>query len=276
MSPLERQMVNVDPGLPDDPKYRRLKKRLADTSALEVLIRLWGHCQQANRGHCWRGADAEYVEDVCRWEGPPGKLFNLLLELLWIEQDGDTIRIHDWDQYNAGLISNWRNGKKSKGRPKNKPPPQAMPNPPETHGLSTCNPPETHGGSNAKPMNEGMNEGMKSTPARNDFSEAVLPTPEDIVAFGAGGAAIPPDYCRAYWEKKQVRPKTWFDRGDLIDWRRELVFRWTQDRGTWRPPLRADGANNLNSLRAALQVERDSKKRLRLEDEIERLEGAGV
>lgn len=108
--------MRVEPELPDHPKYLRLKRRVGDF-AMEALVRLWGHCQQNQRGGCWRGVDAEYVELIAKWDGEPVLLFRSLLETGWIEQKDDTILIHDWDEMNKQFVTNWNNGTKG-GRPK--------------------------------------------------------------------------------------------------------------------------------------------------------------
>jgi hypothetical protein len=60
-----------------------------------------------------------------------------MLEAGFVRRDGDTLIVHEWDQYNASLFANWSNGKKG-GRPKNKE------NPRVSDGIPMDNPSETH------------------------------------------------------------------------------------------------------------------------------------
>ncbi len=110
--------MRVEPELPDHTQYKRLKRRVGDF-AMEALIRLWAHCQQNQRGEFWRGANAEYLELTAEWDGEPGLLYRSLTDpeigFVVVEEGG--LRIHNWEEMNPQIVSNWKNGPKG-GRPK--------------------------------------------------------------------------------------------------------------------------------------------------------------
>lgn len=61
---------------------------------------------------------------------------------------------------------------------------------------------------------------------------AEIPTVEEVIAAGIS-AGVPEDYCRNYWEKKDIQG-TWTNKfGRLIKWQSELVRFWNADRDQW-------------------------------------------
>jgi len=115
--------MRVEPELLVHNKFKRLKRIVGDV-AMECIITIWAHCQSNQRGGWWPGADAEYVEMLCNWEGQAGVLFKALVECGkpkagFIEVEEGGLRIHDWDATNAKFVANWHNGGKG-GRPKKK------------------------------------------------------------------------------------------------------------------------------------------------------------
>jgi len=130
---MEGALVKVEPGLTVHPKYLRLR-RAVGIGAMEFLVKVWGHCQQGQKGEYWRGADAAFVEAVAGWDGEEGKLFGALLSIGFIEQEERGIRVHQWKSHNSKIVANWNNGGKG-GRPK-QPTDNLMVNPPGTHGLT--------------------------------------------------------------------------------------------------------------------------------------------
>lgn len=104
----------VEPDILNHPKFINLKKRLKDR-AMEVLVRLWAHCQQNKRGGFWKGADRLYVEIVITGRSMDGKLFAALAECGWVNERDGGIEVHDWNFHNASLVANWT--RNTKGRP---------------------------------------------------------------------------------------------------------------------------------------------------------------
>jgi uncharacterized phage protein (TIGR02220 family) len=111
--------MRVEPELRDHPKFLRLKKIVGD-GAMEYLVAIWGHCQSNQRGEFWAGADADYVEMICRWDGEAGVLFNALCDCGkpgFIERTQEGVHVHDWAEMNSQMVSNWSrntNGRKGK------------------------------------------------------------------------------------------------------------------------------------------------------------------
>jgi hypothetical protein len=229
-------------------KFTHLKKRVGDL-AFEYLGRLWGHCEgNVKRGSVWKNCTPLKVELICCWNGEEGKLYAALVEARWIDErdveegkDERTVIIHDWDYNNAGLLASWKNGvmggrpKKPKGNP---PKTHGLPNgyPAVSHGQPTDNPPLTHGEPSSIPIDRERDREIESERAR-EVDSAEIPTPEEIVTFGAMNSGIPPDYCLHYHERRTIG-KSWLTKhGELIDWRRDIVSRswWGKDRSTWKP-----------------------------------------
>jgi hypothetical protein len=106
----------------DHPKFKQFKNLLGVKHAADFLIRLWGHCEEDRRRANWGKVDAAYVERICCWHGPKGKLWSALITpyydrpgFIHHSKDGDLI-ITGWEEHNSGMTSKWVNGNKG-GRP---------------------------------------------------------------------------------------------------------------------------------------------------------------
>lgn len=138
--------VKVDPGYVNHPKFLRLKKAVGEL-AMEFVIRIWGHCQQGQKGEYWRGADAGYVEAVAMWTGTEGKLFEAMAACRIILIEANGIRVNDWNRENWRTVSNWQLGgrpKRNKGSTKAEPTPsqglpKAEPTPSRMNDLNDLN-----------------------------------------------------------------------------------------------------------------------------------------
>lgn len=97
----------VEPDLTNHPKFIQLKSRVGDV-AMELLVRLWTHCQQNKRGQFWFGANSDYVEVVCCGRSKKGRLFAALRDCQWIHERQNGIEVHDWDKHNASLVARWK------------------------------------------------------------------------------------------------------------------------------------------------------------------------
>ena len=115
---------------------------------MEYLVTLWGHCQTNQRGEFWKGADADYVEMICNWDGEAGVLFRALVEcgkpgFIVVEPEG--LRLHDWAETNSQTVYNWaRNANGRKGK-----------KPTGTHGEPTGS------GAKTQPVAEGSEAGSE-------------------------------------------------------------------------------------------------------------------
>lgn len=78
-------------------------------------------------------------------------------------------------------------------------------------------------------------ESVSDARARGDptAGEPVIPTVEEVVQFGAGPPGIPADYCQHYHAVGCERHRWVTRQGKLVDWRKEVVRWWSQDRATW-------------------------------------------
>jgi len=155
----------VDPDFPDHWKTRLLVDALdGDESAPVYLLRLWAHCQN-RRVAIFPNLPAAALRALCRYPGAAEKLESALTTAGFTRREGDSLEVCSWEEYNAGLVANWSNGKKGGRPPKARQTPgqqqqqqaPAIPvspgTPPleTTHGLAMDNPPETHGEPTANP-----------------------------------------------------------------------------------------------------------------------------
>lgn len=133
----------VSPDFLDHWKTQLLVDKLGgDQSAPLRVVRLWSHCQN-RRKHIFPAMTSAVLKAVCHYLGDADGLESAMLEAGFIRRDGDTLIVHEWDQYNASLFANWNNGKKG-GRPKTKENPWVF------DGIPMDNPSKTH----QKPIRE--------------------------------------------------------------------------------------------------------------------------
>ena len=138
----------VSPDFLDHWKTQLLVDKLGgDKSSPLLVIRLWSHCQN-RRKHIFAAMTPSTLKAVCHYLGDADSLESSMLEAGFVRRDGDTLIVHEWDQYNASLFSNWSNGKKG-GRPKSKENPwvsDGIPTgtPRVSDGIPMDNPSETH------------------------------------------------------------------------------------------------------------------------------------
>ena len=93
--------------------------RLAGHAGVFSLLKLWSQCQFRK---CERiEKPAAIVAAIADWTGDPDQLENALVESGYARREGDALVLHQWQDQNKRLFSNYKNGKKG-GRPKNDPP----------------------------------------------------------------------------------------------------------------------------------------------------------
>lgn len=107
----------VEPDFPDHWKTQLLIQLTSSAAAPIMVIRLWAHCQQRK---AWEFADMSdaALAAVCRWQGEPAQLRKHLADAGFIEKGtpAGIVIVHEWDEVNATLVRNWKNGPKG-GRP---------------------------------------------------------------------------------------------------------------------------------------------------------------
>ena len=101
----------LSPDFPDHYKTKILL-RLAGHAGVFSLIKLW--CERIEK-------PADIVAAIADWTGDPDQLENALIESGYARREGDALVLHQWQDQNKRLFSNYKNGKKG-GRPKNDPP----------------------------------------------------------------------------------------------------------------------------------------------------------
>ncbi len=86
----------------------------------------------------------------------------------------------------------------------------------------------------ARAKNTNEIETETKTPSPPDAAQdAVIPTIEEVIAFGVGPPGIPADFCRHYHDVKTERQSWITPQGKLVLWRNEIIRWWTKDRTTW-------------------------------------------
>lgn len=81
-------------------KTVKLKRRLGADGVLGLMA-LWGYAAEHKPTGDFGRCTEEDLEIIARWEGEPLSLVNTLLELGFVEREGDVFRIHDWHEHNA-------------------------------------------------------------------------------------------------------------------------------------------------------------------------------
>jgi hypothetical protein len=246
--------MRVEAELLDHPKFIRLKSLLGP-AALEVLLRIWGHCQSCHRGGHWGLVDPWYVEAVARWSGTAGECMKALRECRFIDVSPDgRVEIHDWDVMNSHMVKAWSNGKKGgrkPGQPTPPPPQTELPADPISDLLTD---PRTDGLTQAEPNSEptGRKEGRKES-RKESVEGAHTPIPTQPPAFAEapsqaevlkaasdfqegvgeliGHPAIHPKWAAQWWEWRGNSATRGFD--TLRDWRIQLVRDWRSQARGW-------------------------------------------
>ena len=148
-----------------------------DEAAPVYLLRLWGHCQ-LRRAWIFTPLPAAGLKALCHYPGSASKLESALVASGFITRSEETLTVCGWDEYNAGIIANWTNGKLG-GRPRKIPP--ATPN--KTHGLPMAIPSLTHGepiGEDRKGEDGNL---LFSEPENKPTKKFQAPTLEEVTAY---------------------------------------------------------------------------------------------
>ena len=81
--------------------------------AVLCLLRIWSYCQQRKR---WQfdAAQASIIEWIGKWNGEKGLLLATLKEVGFIDEEEDgEFSMHDFENVNGKMVSNWANGTNS-------------------------------------------------------------------------------------------------------------------------------------------------------------------
>lgn len=266
----------VDPGLLTHPKYLLLEREVG-TEAIKYLLRLWAHCQASQRGEDWGEVSSDYVEMVCEWRGKRKKLFNALRKPLlpgragWIEVREGRVIIHGWAELNKKLMHNWLVGPNG-GRPR------------KTQGLPKENPrvPE-----NPFSKTQGVTDKIRLDKIREDKRGVHAPDSEE---WGLGMVNCPPSEQEVIDYGKKLDPPApedvsrrfffhhqgshWGAQSGsrICDFRPRLVNWWEEDIKRREKKTGPETTKTVLDLKAELQGESDSKRKLLLMEQIEKLE----
>lgn len=234
--------MNVHPELMVHPKFKRLKRRVGAPAA-EILLRLWGHCQGAQRGEFWRNGDAEYLATVCDWEGQPEELLKHLIDAGWVEEKQNGLVIHDWEDHNGKLVRAWKNGPKGGRKPKANRTSEAK----ETEQEPNSNPDEPEQETEQEPnSNCGVHRSYGVDREERGEREALAPSLERVLEESKA-AGVPSEFAVHYFDTRTSK-RTWTNhRGELINWEHELRTWWKKDAPRWnaraadKPPAEYQG-----------------------------------
>ena len=80
-------------------KARKLQKRLGPVALLS-LLKLWAYAAKMRADGDLSGMTSEDVELAAEWEGDEGAFTATLLDVGFVDQDAERIRLHDWAENN--------------------------------------------------------------------------------------------------------------------------------------------------------------------------------
>lgn len=181
----------VQPDFLDHWKTKLLQKKLGETAPL-VLLRLWAYCQVQRQ---WKlDLPSEALGALCDWPGDPEELSQALQSARFIRLENDRITVLNWDEHNAGIITNWNNGKRG-GRPRKeatstdiaknaeKDPKKPTGFPPDTDGIPTANPVEPTANpwqTQSKP-NKNKNKNKRKEKVEKENADATAAHPKNFL-----------------------------------------------------------------------------------------------
>lgn len=179
----------VQPNFLDHWKTRLLQVELGgDQLSPCYVLRLWGHCQ-VQKTHRFPKLSASALAAICHFNGAPEVFWLAMQNSGFVVVKSDVLEVHQWKEYNSGLITSWNNGKKG-GRKKN---------PRVTRKEPTANQNGTHGGDDREDKIDKIREDSNTIAAtaanggespKSEAQETPKPRPRnpliDALAFIAG------------------------------------------------------------------------------------------
>jgi hypothetical protein len=91
--------IRIATSLPDNPKTLKLIRRLGDSgfkSLIFLLCRVGTHRPDGNLA----GLDTEDIEGLAQWSGEEGALLSALVDIGFIDETEDGLKLHDWERWN--------------------------------------------------------------------------------------------------------------------------------------------------------------------------------
>jgi len=88
------------------PKTKRLARTLGISlvTAVGHLHFLWWWCLDFAQDGALEAFDAADIADGAGWDGDPAAFMDALIDARFVDRDGDTTRIHDWEHYGEKLL----------------------------------------------------------------------------------------------------------------------------------------------------------------------------
>lgn len=82
---------------------------ICGAEAVLCLLRIWSYCQLRKR---WKFDDsqASIIEWIGKWNGQEGLLLSTLKEVGFIDEEGGKLSMHDFEDVNGKMVTNWMNG----------------------------------------------------------------------------------------------------------------------------------------------------------------------
>lgn len=105
----------VKPSLVSSLELNELRSFLGPkTDALEVLLRLWGYCEERKTN--WHKDASDQISRLVGWRGDPDVLVDALVETGFVVRQlhpktrAPILILHNWSKYNNTLVLNWKKG----------------------------------------------------------------------------------------------------------------------------------------------------------------------
>lgn len=92
--------IRLSIGFLDHPKTIKLK-RILGWYGVESLMRLWFFAAQYKPDGYLLNLNNEDIEIAAKWNGKGGEFVKTLLDLKWIDFDGEFYCLHDWEEHNG-------------------------------------------------------------------------------------------------------------------------------------------------------------------------------
>ena len=90
---------NISVTFPDHPKTHKLIRRLGEIAAL-CLVWLWAWVAANRPTGLLEGMDSEDTAIAARWVGDADEFVDTLVELRWLDKEGDVLVVHGWSERN--------------------------------------------------------------------------------------------------------------------------------------------------------------------------------
>ena len=105
--------IRVDVNFFQHPKTIRLERQCG-LAGVKSLLLLWCWAAQNRPEGTLANISAEDVEIIAGWDGEKGALLAALTDLRWLDEEGGTYSLHDWNDWNAWVAASVTRGDKAR------------------------------------------------------------------------------------------------------------------------------------------------------------------